>query len=88
MGELRILSCDQTISCSQWNTGNLTIIFVSFAILEHNHNFCAAGEPHLGPRSTGETWVPVTSGQGVCEKGVTNRQDIRECGSECIFVSK
>jgi hypothetical protein len=39
----------------------------------------------LGPQSTGETQVPVTGGQRVGKKRVTNRRDTREyVGSECI----
>ena len=33
----------------------------------------AADEPHLGPRSACEAQVPVTGGQRVGEKGVTDR---------------
>jgi hypothetical protein len=36
----------------------------------------------------GETQVPVTGGQGVGKKRVTNRHNTRECGSECNFCLK
>jgi hypothetical protein len=37
----------------------------------------------LDPRA--KLGVLLTGGQGVGEKGVTDRHDTRECGSECVL---
>jgi hypothetical protein len=45
--------------------------------------YTATDEPPLRLQSMGKTKVLVTGGQGVGKKGVTNRHNTRECGSEC-----